>query len=79
MLSSAKTDASSTEADRVVRFFRSIGVGEDFDSGIFISPVEDLDEVLVIATLFGFNRTILDGTGGTVDGDDIAFVIDMST
>ena len=79
MLRSAKTDASSTEADRVVRFFRSIGVGLDFDTGILISPFQDFLEVRIISAFLGFDSTIIDASSGTIEGDDISLFVFLST
>ena len=78
MLGTAQTDTLGAEFDGLESLFGRIGVGIDVQFGIFVGPLQDLAEVAGEGGLFGGDGAIVDFAGGSVDGDDIAFVVDLA-
>ena len=76
-LSAAEADAFGAETVAVVGVRNSVGIDTDFKAAIFVCPAHETAEVTTEVGGNHLDSAFVNETGGSVDGEDVAFVIDL--
>ena len=73
VLGTAEADALGAQLAGLLGVGGSIGVGADLESSVLVSPSHDAAELAGDLSVNGGDDTVIDVTGGAVDGDEVAF------
>ena len=78
MLGAAEADALSAELHGLLGVVRVIGVRADAQTAILVGPSHDAAELAADGGVDRGDDAVVDVTGGTIDGDEIALVIGLA-
>ena len=78
MLGTAQADAFSTQFAGFLRILRCVRIGPDLQPAIFVRPAHDPSEVTGNGCVYGCDHSVVDITGGAVQGDEIPFLEDFA-
>ena len=78
MLGTCQTDTLGTECASDLGIVRSICIGTNLQLGVLVAEVHELLEVAAEFSSLRGHFTGVNLTGGTVDGDIVAFLIDYA-
>ena len=78
MLGTGQADALCAQLTSLARIVRGVGIGADLEAAILVSPAHDAAELACDGGVNGGDDAVVDLTGGAVDGDVVALVVDLA-